>query len=65
MVSKAFDQCCQRRCLPAQLGYLKSPAAGQKTVGLGGLKLGYFSFVCPWQLLFLQMCQFPVNSESF
>ena len=31
----------------------------------GGLKLGYFSFVCPWQLFLLQICQFPVNSESF
>ena len=44
---------------------LKSPAAGQKNCWMGELKLGYFSFVCPRQLFFLQMCQFPVNSESF
>ena len=58
-------QCCQRRGLPAQLGYFEILCRGSKNCLAGGLKLGYFSFVCPRQLFFLQICQFPVNSESF
>ena len=60
-----YNQCCQRRGLPAQLGYFEILCRGSKNCWAGGLKLGYFSFVCPQQLFFLQICQFPVNSESF
>ena len=59
------SQCCQRRGLPAQLGYFEILCRGSKNCWAGGLKLGYFSFVCPRQVFFLQICQFPVNSESF
>ena len=59
------NQCCQRRGLPAQLGYFEILCRELKNCWAGGLKLGYFSFVCPRQLFFLQICQFPVNSESF
>ena len=58
-------QCCQCRGLPAQLGHFEILCHGSKNCWAGGLKLGYFSFVCPRQLFFLQICQFPVNSESF
>ena len=47
------------------IGLLWNPLPGFKKLLAGGLKLGYFSFVCPRQLFFLQICQFPVNSESF
>ena len=50
---------------PPNWATLKLPAVGQKNCWAGGLKLGYFSFVCSRQLFFLQICQFPVNSENF
>ena len=58
-------QCCQHRGLPTQLGYFEILCRGSKNCWAGGLKLGYFSFVCLRQVFFLQVCQFPVNSESF
>ena len=42
----------QRRGLPAQLGYFEILCRGSKNCWAGGLKLGYFSFVCPRQLFF-------------
>ena len=36
-----------------------------KNCWAGGLKLGYFLFVCLRQLFFLQIYHFPFNSESF
>ena len=63
--STVHYQCCQHRGLPAQLGYFEIACRGSKNCWAGDLKLGYFSFVCPRQLFFHQMCQFPVNSESF
>ena len=63
MVMK-FAQCCQRCDLPAKLGFLKTACRGSKSCWAGGLKLGYFSSVYLRQLFFLQICQFPVNSES-
>ena len=65
MLDASHSQCCQRRGLPAQLGYFEILCRGSKNCWAGGLKLGYFSFICPRQLFFLQICQFPVNSESF
>ena len=48
-VPNAMDrhQCCQRRGLPAQLGYFEIACRGSKNCWAGDLKLGYFSFVCP------------------
>ena len=45
-------QCCQRNGLPAKMGYFEIACRGSKDCWEGGLKLGYFSSVCPWQLLF-------------
>ena len=51
-------QCCQRRGLPAQLGYFEILCRGSKNCWAGGLKLGYFSFVCPRQLFFFKFASF-------
>ena len=58
-------QCCLRLGLPAQLGYFEIAWRRSKNFLAGGLKPGYFSSVHPRQLSFLQMHQFPVNSERF
>ena len=50
--------------LPTQLGYFKIACRGSKNCWAGGLQLGNFSSFYPRQLFF-QICQFPVNSESF
>ena len=47
---------------PPNWATLKSPAACQKAVGWVA-EMGLFSFVYPQQLFFLQICQFPVNSD--
>ena len=52
------SQCCQRRGLPAQLGYFEILCRGSKNCWAGGLKLGNFSFVCPRQLFFFKFASF-------
>ena len=49
-----YHQCCQRRGLPAELGYYEISCRGSQNCWAGSLKLGYFLFLKPWQLSFLQ-----------
>ena len=58
-------QCCQSRSLPTKLGYFEIACRGPKNCWAGGLKLGYFSSVCLWQLFFFKFDSFPLDSESF
>ena len=58
----AKTQCCQRRGLPAQLGYFEILCRGLKNCWAVGLKFSYFSFVYPRAALFSSnlsvSCQF-------
>ena len=47
-----FAQCCQRRDLPAKLGYLKTACRRSKSCWAASLKLGYFSSEYLRQLFF-------------
>ena len=51
-------QCCQCRGLPAQLGYFGIACQGVKNCCMVGLKLGYFSSVCPWYDFFFPHFKF-------
>ena len=57
-------QCCQSSSLPAQLCYFEIACRGSKNCLAGGLKMGYFSSVCLLHLIFLQICQFPVQEPK-
>ena len=58
-------QCCQCCGLPSELDYFEIACHELKNCWAGGLNLDYFSSVYPWQLFVLEICHFPVNTESF
>ena len=64
-VTVYLKQYCQCLGLPTELGYFEITCRGSKNCWAGGLNWATFHpSTLAWQLFFLQICQFPVNSET-